>query len=169
MITPDPVEIVPDTTVLVAEIQQLAKIETASFILKNKKFYSTRDNDRFWGILGENLELIASCKVTAGIDLSNITDDNFEILNNQTIKIKLPKAKIFDVIITASSVPSRTKGILATVDKDMESNTKDYAQNYFLEQALNSDLLDQANQNAQNRIKNLAKKFKFTTVVFTQI
>jgi len=166
--TPGPVEIVPDTTALVKEVQLLARLETASLDLI-QVFPATRDNKRFGGIFGEELIFIANGKAIAGVDLNYVEEKDFQVVDNHTIKINLPKAKIFNVIIdnNTSYVACRSKGLLATADPQLETEVRITAQNKFEEIVLKSDLLNEANKNTQNIIRGLAQKIGFTTVVFT--
>jgi hypothetical protein len=168
MIIPDPIEVVPNTTALIKEIQLLARLETASLDLI-QVFPSTRDNKRFGGIFGEELTFIANGKAIAGVDLNYVEEKDFQAIDNYAIKINLPKAKIFNVIIdnNTSYIAYRSKGILATADPQLETKVRITAQNKFEEIVLKSDLLNEANKNAQNIVQGLAQKIGFTTVVFT--
>lgn len=168
IVTPGPTEITPDKTVLVKEVQQLARLETASLDLI-QAFPATRDNERFGGIFGEELIFIANGKAIAGVDLRNMEEEDFQIVDNQTIKINLPKAKVFNVIIdnNTSYIACRSKGFLATADPQLETEVRITAQNKFEEIVLKSDLLNEANKNTQNIIKGLAQKIGYTTVIFT--
>jgi hypothetical protein len=168
IITPGPVEVAPDTTALVKEVQLLARLETASLDLI-QVFPATRDNKRFGGIFGEELTFIANGKAIAGVDLNYVEEKDFQVVDNHTIKINLPKAKIFNVIIdnNTSYVACRSKGLLATADPQLETEVRITAQNKFEEIVLKSDLLNEANKNAQNIVRGLAQKIGFTTVVFT--
>lgn len=161
------IEISPTET-LVEEFHKLAHLETASIKI-TQSFNATKDNKRLWGILGEELTFIAKGEVIAGIDLSAITDNDFEFLNNQIVKVKLPRPQIFNVIIDnkTSYISSRTKGILATVDKNMETDIRIYAQEYFEKTALDSGILFQATMNATDPIQKLIQKFGYTTVIFS--
>ena len=167
IITPDPVKITPDTTVLVKEIQQLARLETASFEL-TQAFPATRDNHRFGGVFGEELVFIANGKAIAGVDFSHMEEKDFNVVDNHTIEINLPKAKVFNVMIdnNTSYVACRSKGLFATADPQLETEVRITAQNKFEEIVLKSDLLNEANKNAQNTVQGLAQKIGFTTVIF---
>lgn len=168
IVTPGPTEITPDKTVLIKEVQQLARLETASLDLI-QAFPATRDNERFGGIFGEELIFIANGKAIAGVDLRNMEEEDFQIVDNQTIKINLPKAKVFNVIIdnNTSYIACRSKGFLATADPQLETEVRITAQNKFEETVLKSDLLNEANKNTQNTIKGLAQKIGYTTIIFT--
>lgn len=168
IVTPGPTEITPDKTVLIKEVQQLARLETASLDLI-QAFPATRDNERFGGIFGEELIFIANGKAIAGVDLRNMEEEDFQIVDNQTIKINLSKAKVFNVIIdnNTSYIACRSKGFLATADPQLETEVRITAQNKFEETVLKSDLLNEANKNAQNTIKGLAQKIGYTTIIFT--
>lgn len=165
---PEPTEVKPDPVILVKEVQQLDRFETASLTM-SRVFNATRDSKRLWGALGEQITFVANGEVIAGIDLSSIDENDFEVIDNTTIKINLPKAEIFSVIIdnNTSYIASRTKGFLANADPKLETEVRSYAQDEFKKTALNSDLLDRAYKNATNNIQSLAEKIGFTTVIFT--
>ena len=167
IITPGSTKITPDKTVLIKEVQQLARLETASLELV-QAFPATRDNQRFGGIFGEELVFVANGKAIAGVDCSQMEEKDFKIVDNHTIEINLPKAKVFNVIIdnNTSYVACRNKGLFATADPKLETEVRITAQNKFEEIVLKSDLLNEANKNAQNTVQGLAQKIGFTTVIF---
>ena len=163
-----PATVKPNTTVLVQEIQKLNRLETASRNY-NRTYTTTKDNKRLWGAMGEELTFVAYGKVVAGIDLDKITSNDFEFIDDYTVRIHMPRAEIFNVIIDndTSYVASRTKGILAKTDSQLETQTRRYAQNDFKTLALKSDLLVEAYKNGTASIEALAKHLGFTTVLFT--
>jgi len=163
-----PIEIKPDTTVLVQEIQKLNRLETASLNI-NRIYNATKDNKRLWGAMGEELTFVAYGEVVAGIDLSKITPNDFEFIDDYTVRIHMPRAEIFNVIIdnNNSYVTNHTKGILAKTDSQLETKARQYAQNNFEDLALESDLLVRAYENGTTNIESLAHSLRFTSVLFT--
>jgi len=114
---------------------------------------------------------VAYGQVIAGIDLVNFAADDISVINSDAIAIRLPTAKIFSVIIDnqKSYVASRTKGILASVDKDMESKIRQQAETSCQENAIKQGIIVKANTNAQDFIRNFLQSFGFTNISFADI
>jgi hypothetical protein len=166
IITPTPTVTKIDPTVIVKEIQKLARLETA-VVNSERIVKGERNQEQLWGHFGETMTFVAYGQVVAGIDLSNFTKNGIVVVDTKTIKVKLPKAKIFSVIIDnqKSYVASRDKGFLAYSDKDMESKVRLQAQIDCESNALNQGILDEANANAKNFIEDLLLGLGFETVL----
>jgi len=168
--TPTQTEVKPDPVILISEIQKLARLETAT-VNSEQILQATRNPDQLWGALGETMTFVAYGQVIAGIDLVNFAADDISVINSDAIAIRLPTAKIFSVIIDnqKSYVASRTKGILASVDKDMESKIRQQAETSCQENAIKQGIIVKANTNAQDFIRNFLQSFGFTNISFADI
>ncbi len=164
---PGPMVIIPDPLVIAKEIQHLAKLETASLYL-TRTLRVEKDNNRLWGIFGERLIFVANGEVTAGVDLSQLQENQIQVIDQTTIYIQLPEAEIFTVSLdnNNSYIASREKGILAVSDSQLETRTRRRAQQEIEKAALESNLLDTANQSAQDDIRSLLKKLGFVNIKF---
>jgi len=163
----DGVTITPDPTTLIKEIKKLKRLETATLLI-SEEFNATRDNERLWGILGEEMTFIANGQVVAGIDFSSFDENDFRLISEGIIEITIPEAQIFNVIIDndTSYVTSRTKGIFAKFDTQLETEVRIYAQDEFEKIAKDSYLSYQATMNAVDYLQDFIQGLGYTTVVF---
>jgi len=111
---------------------------------------------------------MAYAKVTAGIDLESFADDAVLVVNSQSVKIYLPQAEVFDIIIDndKSYVVNRETGFLASVDPDMETQVRQGAQKSLLQNAIDAGIIPAAEQNAKIVLTDFLKKFGFTDIEF---
>jgi len=155
LVLPEPpvVKPKPDPIIIAGEIRRLARLETAT-VPTDQIITDDRNQDQLWGIRGETITFVAYGQVIAGVDLNKITKNDIVVTDPDTIKIKLPKAEIFSVILTSDSyVASRDKGVLASFDKDMESRVREKAETRCRNAALSQGILDTASTNAEEKLK----------------
>lgn len=167
IVVPGPVEVLPDPVVLVLEVQQLNKLETASLTLE-KIVRATRDNDRLAGVFGETILFVAVGKVVAGIDLSKLNDFDIEVISSDTVKIHLPSSEIFDVILDnkKSYMAYRGKGVFAQTDSRFETVVRDQSQEALKKNAIESEILHTADINAQDSVRKLLEKLGLKKIEF---
>lgn len=164
---PGPVEILPDPITIVKAMKELARLETSSMTFE-KIIPGTRDNERFNGVFGETILFVAVGEVIAGIDLETIQEDDIQIININTVKVHLPPAEIFNVILDNknSYVADRDKGFLADYDPLLETKVRSKAQQALEESALKSDLLEKADIKAQNITRTFLQRFGLKNIYF---
>lgn len=163
------VEFKPNPIELIDGIQKLARLETAG-IKSRQIIYGGRDQKRLWGAFGETITFVAYGQVIAGVDLSNFSKFDMIVTNPTSIEIRLPKSKIFSVIIDnyQSYVANHNKGILASSDKDMESKARRRAGTECKNNAIRKGILDDADKNARDIIRKLSQSFGFKNVSFAE-
>lgn len=161
-----PILVKPDPVIIVKEIRKLARLETAS-VDTEQVVPGERNPNQLWGALGETMIFVAYGQVVAGVDLSDFSKNDIEIIDPTTIKATLPQAKIFSVSVTKDSyVASRDKGIFAETDKDMESQVRRQAEIECENDALGKGILEKANANAQDFFMNFLQNFGFKDISF---
>lgn len=167
LIKPGPMEILPDPIFLVHEVQSLARLETASVDVE-KILRVEKDNTRLWGVFGERLVFVYYGKIIAGVDLSQIQESDIQIVDSDTIKIHLPEAEIFSILLdnNKSYVASREKGILAKTDPQLETRTRQHAQQELGKAAAKLEILETANQNAKTFISNFIQQLGVKNIEF---
>lgn len=167
VVVPGPIEVLPDPLVLVLEIRQLFRLETACLTLE-KIVRGTRDNDRLGGVFGETILFVAVGQVVAGVDFDKLTDSDIEVISSDTVKVRLPQAEIFYVVIDnqKSYVAYRDKGVLAHFNFKLETVIRDKAQESLKKNAIESDIFNIANINAQENIRKLLEKFGLKKIEF---
>lgn len=94
---------ISDTPAIVTQIRELSDLTTACFyhevVLTKKKPRQVLGNNVPY--VQDEICIIADGKVRAGIDLSEITPEDI-LSRGDTIEIKLPEAKILEVVVNPS-------------------------------------------------------------------
>ncbi len=115
--------------------------------------------------------LVACGKVTAGVDLSKITEDNVRT-NGDSVEITLPPAEIFDALLVEDQaqpctyVAFRTDGILLEAARDLESEARRQSIEQFRQTALNQGILEEASGNAKTELRRLLFLVGYRSVEF---
>ena len=160
------VTVLPNPTVIVESVRQLAKLETISMTFQRQ--FSSERNQELWGLFGERLVFDAYGQVIAGVDLSQIEISDVEVVDNQTIRIFMPKTEIFQVVLDneRSSVLFRLVGPFTSADYEMETQVRLEAQQNLLDCAHQSGILLMAQLNAENALRDLMHQLGFVVVEF---
>lgn len=161
--------VLPDPVVIVTEIQDLARLETASYSFEKVIRAERGEQDFLWGALGETLIFVAHGEVVAGVDLSKMQTDDLQVVDPETVMIHLPEAEIFHVVPDEerSYVADRDTGLLVGADPQLESLVRRQAVAELRAAAEESDILARANQNAEVYMSNFLRGLGFTNVTFT--
>lgn len=170
LIIPATPVILPNPITIVHQINDLARLETASVDLE-KIVTAERNNDYLWGAMGETLIFVANGRVVAGIDLADMTPADIQVVDPTTVMVHIPEATLFDDLPALdnenSYVADRDTGLLTRADPQLETEVRRMAENVLIEEALNSGVLEQANFNAQEFMLTFMKGLGFETVIFT--
>lgn len=147
------------------EIQELGRLETAQFTLEKVIEAGTQGNVFQEVLFGNRVLLIAHGRVTAGVDLSQISDKDVDVLG-KNLRINLPKASIFEVALDSgkTKVYDRRSGLLSADDKDIESEARKAAEDAIKRAACEAGILDLATKNAKDRMIQMFKMVGFTEV-----
>ncbi len=162
-------EILPDPVTIVREINTLARLETASMTME-KVITAERNQEQLFGVFGESLVFVAYGEVVAGVDLARMGPADIQVLNPTTVQVHLPPAQRFELPVVdnqRSYVADRDRGLLASVDKELETLVRQEAERQLIEAALEAGLLDLAQTNAENYLRQLLQNLGFETIVFT--
>lgn len=170
LIIPATPVILPNPGTIVHRINDLARLETASYELE-KIVTAESGQDILWGALGETLIFVAHGKVVAGIDFDQMSPDDLHVVDPDTVMIHLPEAQIFtDLPILdneKSYVADRDTGFLARADPELETQVRRVAEQEILAAANESDILATANINGQTFILNFLQGIGFENVIFS--
>jgi hypothetical protein len=155
----------------VLQINDLTRLETASIELE-KVVTAERNTDALWGVLGESLVFVAQGKVVAGVDFGEMTVEDIQVYGPDTVMIHLPAAKIFDDLpaldTERSYVANRNTGLLARPEKDLETEARRLAEAEIRAAAQESGVVELANANAQDYMRDFLMGLGFTNVTFTE-
>jgi hypothetical protein len=160
----------PNPATIVREINDLARLETASFEFE-KVIMAESGQDVLWGALGETMVFVAHGKVYAGVDFAEMAMDDVQVYDPVTVYVHLPPAEIFEDIPVLdnekSFVADRDTGILTRADPQLESQVRVAAEEAIAEAAQESEILERANANAQEFMTNFLRGLGFENIVFT--
>ena len=170
LIVPVTPVILPNPTTIVREINDLARLETASFEFE-KVITAESNQDVLWGALGESMVFVANGKVFAGVDFAKMSKEDLQVIDPVTVEVYLPPAEIFSDIPVLdndkSFVADRDTGIFTKADPNLETQVRQSAERTIREAAVDSDILDRANFNAQEYMLNFLQGVGFENVIFT--
>lgn len=169
LVVPATPVILPDPVLIVLEVKDLARLETASYTLE-KVVRAERGQEVLWGALGETLIFVAHGEVIAGVDLAQMQEEDVVVVDPVTVQVHLPEAEIFNVILDneRSYVADRDTGILTRADPQLETQVRQAAQSDLQAAAEESDILELANENAKNYMRGFLSNLGFENITFTE-
>lgn len=161
--------VLPDPVVIVTEIQDLARLETASYSFEKIIRAERGRQDLLWGALGETLIFVAHGDVVAGIDLAKMRPSDLQVVDPETVMVHLPETEIFSVRLDneKSYVADRDTGLLVSADPQLETEVRRSAEAELRAAAEESDILARAEQNAETYMDNFLRGLGFTNITFT--
>ena len=161
--------ILPDKTTIVLEINNLTRLETASIELE-KVITAERDQELLWGAMGETMVFVAYGTVYAGVDFAQMTTDDLQVVSPDTVWIHLPEARYFDDIpalnTERSFVADRDTGLLTKGDPELETEVRQVAEATLREEAMSSNVLQVANDNARQFMQDFLQGLGFENIEF---
>ena len=150
---------------VVRQIQQLQRLETVSFSM-DKIISGDHPNAYLPKFLaGDRLLLMVHGEVVAGINLAGLQSGDV-LVQGQRVSIHLPAAEVFSTRIdnAKTKVYSRDTGIFSSPDPNLETEVREEAERELQQDALQSDILKIANDNARSTISGMLKGFGFHEV-----
>ena len=161
-------EILPNPVTIVLEINTLAFLETASMSME-KIVTIEKNQDQLFGVFGESILFVAYGDVYAGVDLAEMQPSDMQVVDPTTVMVHLPPAEIH---ITAldnerSYVHDRDRGLFASVDPDLETQVRNEAEAQIKAAAQEAGIVDVADENAREYIRQFLGNLGFDNVIFT--
>ncbi|MFO7536453.1 MAG: DUF4230 domain-containing protein [Chloroflexota bacterium] len=162
--------ILPNPSVIVNQIQGEAELVTVSMKLE-RIVTAERNNEVLWGMMGESLLFVAHGHVEAGMDLSQLREEDIVVVDPDTVMINLPPARIYEdkpILDTDRSyIASRSTGLLTRADAQLETEVRRVAEQELLNAALDSELTVEAQRRGELVVEALVRAFGFTNIIFT--
>lgn len=155
-----------DLTALVTRVRALNRLETASMrvihVSTITQSYELVPN----AIAGDELTFMAAGDVIAGIDLSQLRQEDVRRDLDGTIVVRLPAAQVLVTRIDnrESRVINRKTGIFRRADMNLESRARQYAEQGVRNEAMKKGILPLASQNAEVKVAELLHMFGFQRV-----
>jgi len=168
LVIPATPAVVPNPATIVREVQDLARLETASYSFE-KVLRAEREQDLLWGVFGETMLFVAHGEVIAGVDLDQMQEEDVQVVDPDTVMVHLPAAEIFYVVLDneESYVADRDTGLLTRADPELETIVRRRAEDELRRAAEESDILGRANENATVYMRDFLQSLGFEEVIFT--
>jgi hypothetical protein len=145
-----------DGPAIVRQIQSLSELVSVKYTVE--KVVGLEEKKTPVG--SEKLLLIVQAEVLAGVDLSALTPGSIRIQPGGNIKISLPPAHIFHIVIDDKQTKVWDRQITwwtpwVSPNPDLERQARVAAAASIKQAALDMGILDQAQRNAESVIRNL--------------
>ena len=158
--------VLPDPVTIINQIRPLARLETIQYTVE-KVITAEIGQGALAPLIGDRLLFVGHGYVTAGIDLEKLGPQDL-VLEDGTIKVKLPEAEIFDATLDnhKSYVYDRETGLLTHGDINLETTARQAAEDEIRQAALDDGILAQAQANAETFLQSLLNKLGYAQVTF---
>ena len=145
-----------DAPAVVREIQSLSELVSVKYTVE--KVVGLEEKKTPVG--SEKLLLIVQAEVLAGVDLAALSPGDVKVLPNGNVKVTLPPARIFHIVIDDKETKVWDRQITwwtpwVSPDPDLERQARLAANKSIEQAALDMGILDQARRNAETVIRNL--------------
>jgi hypothetical protein len=145
-----------DSPAIVRQIQGLSELVSVKYTVQ--KVVGLEEKKTPVG--AEKLLLIVQAEVLAGVDLSEVTPGGIKILPGDNVKLTLPPARIFHIVIDDKETKVWDRQITwwtpwVSPNPDLERQARLAASASVKQAALDMGILDQAQRNAESVIRNL--------------
>lgn len=161
--------ILPDAALIVNQINDLARLETASVDLE-KVITAEQGSEALFGAFSESMIFVANGTIVAGIDFNEMEEADLRVVDPETIWVHLPDAKVFDDLPVLdnedSYVADRDTGLFTSADPELETRVRRAAEQTIREEALQTGIVEVADENAQIFMESFLNSLGFTNVVF---
>jgi hypothetical protein len=160
---------VESTSTIIQQVQTLSDLVTVKYVMQKVEIVDSPPESTLGQFIqGDNkVLLLAQGVVKAGIELKKITPDDVTI-SGKNLTITLPRPEITDAYLddAQTKVIERTTGFLRSLDKDLEQTTRQYAVADIRRAALESGILNDANDRARTELRTFFQQAGFETVEF---
>jgi hypothetical protein len=158
-----------DAPAMVREIQSLSELVSVKYTVQ--KVVGLEEKKTPVG--AEKLLLIVQAEVLAGVDLSQMTPGSIKFLPHGEIRLALPPARIFHIVIDDKETKVWDRQITwwtpwVSADPDLERQARLAANKSVEQAALDMGILDQARRNAETVIRNLMETLGAKSVTLSR-
>ena len=157
-----------DLTSLVTRVRDLSRLETASMHVVHVGTLSQSYEMVPNALAGDEITFFATGDVIAGVDLSQLKQQDIRREPDGTITLRLPPSQILVTRLDnrESRVITRNTGVLRRADTNLESRARQYAEQGIRTEALKKGILPMASQNAEVKVGELLHTLGFRKVRF---
>jgi hypothetical protein len=149
----------------IRDLNQLATVRWTESVIVTRESGGS-ELEQF--LAGEKVLLVAAGDVEAGVDLASLGRDDVRV-NGETVTIRLPEPEILSVSLDEDEtrVYNRDFGLLnLRPDDELAEEARGVAVDRIEEAARDEDILDQAEQNAEESIRAFVTSLDFEEVRF---
>ncbi len=161
---PEPYEeIGPVVVTSIRDLANLTTVEVVEYTIVEK---GTDSSWLDWA-RGDSLRLFAVANIGAGVDLSQVTIRDVSVDPTGVVEITIPAAEIQYVAVDndATQILEREVGLLTKGDPRLESDARQVAEEVLVQSALESGILDKAEDNAQTVLTDFLLSLGYQDVV----
>ena len=158
--------IIPDPVTIIHDVRSLARLETIQYSVE-KIIVAESGQGPFGFLFGDRLLFVAHGTVIAGVDLEKLQPEQMRI-DSGVLYVQLPEAEIFAAILDndQSYIYDRELGALTRGNQQLETQARRAAEDEILNAALDDNILEQAQRNAENFLYRLLLDLGFPEVIF---
>lgn len=154
---------------VVEQVRNVAELTTVEVI---ESTTIEKGNDFGWlnWARGDRIFMFVVVEIGAGIDFEDFDTGSFVVdKETGTVTVTLPAAEITYVAVDnkQTQVIDRSIGVLTGGDAQLESDARQVAEEVLVNNAIQSGILDKADQNARNVIEGLLLELGYARVVFS--
>jgi hypothetical protein len=158
-----------DAPAVVREIQSLSELVSVKYTVQ--KVVGLEEKKTPVG--SEKLLLIVQAEVLAGVDLATLSPGDVKVSRDGSIKITLPPARIFHIVIDDKETKVWDRQITwwtpwVSPNPDLERQARLAANKSIEQAALDMGILDQARRNAETVIRNLLETLGAKSVTLSR-
>ena len=149
----------------IKDLDQLATVRWEESVIITRRSGGTELEQL---VAGEEVTVVAAGDVEAGVNLADLGQDDVRV-NGETVTIRLPEPEILSVSLDEEEtrVYDRDFGLLnVRPDDALVEEARDAAVDKIEKTARDEDILDQAEQNAENSIRAFVTSLGFERIEF---
>ncbi len=152
---PEPRDLL-DPVVLVGQVRDMARLQTASMSL-HTTVQGARGDGAIRALAGETLVFQGVGQATAGVDLAALGPEDLWVDGEGTVWVRLPEAEVFGVALdeARSRVLARETGWFGRADRDLETEARRAAVGQLRAQAEVVGLREAAAEGAREVVRDL--------------
>ena len=155
---------------VITQIRELGRLETASYTVEKVLEGGVDQGNALLNLLlGDRLLFIAHGEVIAGVDLTELRDEDVTVSDDRhSVTLRLPPARVLTQRLDneLSRVYDRSQGWLTKGDPELESRVRQEAERAVLIAACDGGILSQAELNAQRQVQILLLALEFREISF---
>lgn len=155
---------------VITQIRELGRLESASYTVEKVLEGGVDQGNQLLNLLlGDRLLFIAHGEVIAGVDLTELRDEDVVVSDDrQSVTLRLPPARVLTKRLDndLSRVYDRSQGWLTKGDPELESRVRQEAERAVLLAACDGGILSQSQQNAQRQVQILLLALEFREINF---